>query len=114
MPGAFVRATVYDEHWVTFGYGPTLDVFLSGNLILAPLKPTDGRNLVSFTPGDDLLTSGFCWPQTLELLGGKPYVLFQSLGSGHIVAFADDPNYRAMYPALQRLFQNAVFFGPGH
>ncbi len=30
------------------------------------------------------------------------------------MAFADDPNYRAMYPALQRLFINAVLFGPGH
>jgi hypothetical protein len=39
---------------------------------------------------------------------------YQAKGSGHIIAFADDPNYRAMYPALQRLFVNSVLFGPGH
>ena len=43
-----------------------------------------------------------------------PYLLYEPLGTGHIVAFTDDPNYRAMYPATQRLFLNAVLFGPGH
>jgi hypothetical protein len=47
-------------------------------------------------------------------MAGKPLVLYQSLGEGHIVAFADDPNYRAMTPPIQRFFLNAVFFGPGH
>ena len=36
------------------------------------------------------------------------------MGQGHVIAFADDPNFRTMYPAAQRLFFNAVFFGPGH
>ena len=76
--------------------------------------PTAGRNLVTFAQQDQLLTSGFCWPETLELLAETPYVVYQSRGRGHIVAFADDPNYRAMYPGLQRLFFNAAFFGPGH
>jgi hypothetical protein len=31
-----------------------------------------------------------------------------------VVAFTDDPNFRAMYPATQRLFVNAVLFGPGY
>ena len=39
--------------------------------------------------------------------------MYRSLGDGHIIGFADDPNYRAMYPATQRLFYNAVLFGPG-
>ncbi|MCZ6793329.1 MAG: M14 family metallopeptidase [Planctomycetota bacterium] len=114
VPGAFIRAAVYDDHWVTFGYRPEVDVLLTGNLIFAPLKPTDGRNLVTFLPQDRALTSGFCWPRTLELLAGTPYVLYQAQGAGHVIAFSDDPNYRAMYPGVQRLFLNAVFFGPGH
>ena len=52
--------------------------------------------------------------QTLELMAHTPYVVYQSSGDGHVIAFTDDPNYRAMYPALQRLFFNAVMFGPGH
>ena len=34
--------------------------------------------------------------------------------SGYIFAFTDDPNYRAMYPGVQRLFINAVLLGLGH
>ena len=44
---------------------------------------------------------------------GKPILLYQPLGRGHIVAFADDPNYRAFSPHLQRLFFNAAFFSSG-
>ena len=67
----------------------------------------------SISPPATCSSSGFCWPQTLELMAGKPLVLYQSLGKGHVVAFADDPNYRAMTPTTQRFFLNAVFFGPG-
>jgi hypothetical protein len=41
-------------------------------------------------------------------------VVYQSLGAGHVIGFADDPNFRAMCPETQRLFLNAVLFGPGH
>ena len=109
----FLRASVYDDHFVTFGSPGEIYPLINTELILSPLKPTDGRNLVNFA-GRDLLVSGFCWPQTLELMAGKPLVLYQSLGRGHVVAFADDPNYRAMTPVTQRFFLNAVFLGPGH
>ncbi len=34
-------------------------------------------------------------------------------GSGQIVAFAEDPNYRAYTEAAELLFMNAVLLGPG-
>jgi hypothetical protein len=113
VPGAFLRASVYDDHFITFGSPGEVFPLINTDVILAPLKPTDGRNLVNFA-GRDLLVSGFCWPGTLELMAGKPLVLYQSLGRGHVVAFTDDPNYRAMTPTSQRFFLNAVFLGPGH
>jgi hypothetical protein len=113
VPGAFLRASVYDDHFVTFGSPAEVFPLINTDLILTPLKPTDGRNLVNFAPRD-LIVSGFCWPQTLELMAGKPLVVYQSLGKGHVVGFADDPNYRAMTPTSERFFLNTVFFGPGH
>jgi hypothetical protein len=112
VPGAFLRARVFDDHWVTFGCGREVDLLLSGSLILRPLKPTDGRNLVTFLPKDRIVTSGFCWPATIDLIAGTPFVLYQALGEGHVIAFSQDPNFRAMVPAMQRFFLNAVFFGP--
>ena len=40
--------------------------------------------------------------------------LFKWTSEDGSVAFTDDPKYRAMYPAVQRLFVNAVLFSPGH
>jgi hypothetical protein len=114
VPGAFFRTSVFQKHWVTFGYQPELDIFYSGSLILSPTGETEGRSLVTFAAKDKLLASGFCWPTSQELLAETPYAVYRSLGEGHVIAFTDDPNFRAMYPALQRLFVNAVMFGASH
>ncbi|WP_435022566.1 M14 family zinc carboxypeptidase (plasmid) [Tundrisphaera sp. TA3] len=114
VPGAFFRASAYDDHFVTFGSPREVVPLVNTDLILAPLAANDGRNLVNFAARDRLLAGGFCWPTTLDLMAGKPLVLYQEAGKGHVVAFADDPNFRAMVPATQRFFLNAVFFGPGH
>jgi hypothetical protein len=39
--------------------------------------------------------------------------MYESYGSGQIVAFAEDPNYRAYTEATELLFMNAVLLGPG-
>lgn len=114
VPGAFFHASVFQKHWVTYGYRPELDVFYSGSLILSPTGETEGRSLVTFAAEDKLLTSGFCWPASQKLLAGTPYAVYRSMGEGHLIAFTDDPNFRAMYPALQRLFMNAALFGGAH
>ncbi|MEM9826303.1 MAG: M14 family zinc carboxypeptidase [Planctomycetota bacterium] len=139
VSGAFFRADVFGQHWVTYQYRPKFDVFYSGNLILGPTPENEGRSLVTFGTvivgdetignetsgndtsgndtsgnGQDLLSSGFCWPENLGLLSGSPYAVHRSIGAGHIVAFVDDPNFRAMYPSLQRLFINAAMFGASH
>lgn len=114
VPGAFFRANVFQKHWVTAGYAPDLDVFYTGRLVLSPTRETEGRTLVRFGQRDSLLSSGFCWPTSLDLLAETPYVVYRSRGRGQVIAFADDPNFRAMYPSLQRLFINAALFGASH
>lgn len=39
-------------------------------------------------------------------------LLSQLLGRGHVILFADDPNFRLVWPRLTRLFLNAVFLAP--
>jgi hypothetical protein len=114
VPGAFFHADVFQKHWVTYNYRPHLDVFYTGRVILGPTSETAGRSLVTFGKREGLLSSGFCWPESMDLLAETPYVVYRSSGSGHIVAFVDDPNFRAMYPSLQRLFINAAMFGAAH
>lgn len=113
VPGAFLKGNVYDDHFVTFGLPRSVDLLVNTSLILEPLKPTDGRNLVVY-PSQEAPVAGFVWPSTMELIGRSSAVVYQELGRGHVIGFADDPNFRAFSPLTQRLFQNAVFFGPGH
>ena len=59
-------------------------------------------------------------PKRIVIMGaaGRDFhnfnVLCRDEPGRHVVAFTDDPNFRAMYPGLQRLFINAALFGPGH
>jgi hypothetical protein len=114
VPGAFLKAGVFPEHWISFGTPERLDVFFEGNVILSPPPAGKGRSVVTFARKDAVLSSGFCWPETIALVAETPYLVYQPLGKGHVVGFADDPNFRAMFPALRRLFINAVMFSPGH
>ncbi|MDA7977997.1 MAG: M14 family metallopeptidase [Pirellulales bacterium] len=115
VPGAFLRAKTYDDHFVTFGVDRNLELLFNSSLICDPLDDGDGRNLVTFSADKErVVASGFCWPETIPTLPGAAYTVYSSRGGGHVIGFTDNPNFRAMCPATQRLFWNAVFFGPAH
>ena len=100
-----------DDHFVTWGISKETVLPYNGNRIFAPLKEHEGKNLVTFAGRE-----GRCWSaatagrRPCSSCRGRPYVMHQSVGRGHVIAFADDPTYRAFSPQLQRLFFNAVFF----
>ncbi len=39
--------------------------------------------------------------------------MHQPVGQGQLIAFAEDPNYRAYAETTELLFINAVLLGPG-
>lgn len=82
--------------------------------IFTPLKLDKGRNVGLYRPEGELLLSGFTWEESRRQLGSKAYLMYQPHGRGHVVAFAEDPNYRAFCDGLNLLFLNGIFFGPGH
>ena len=54
------------------------------------------------------------WEDARKQIANKAYLIHQQHGRGHVVAFAEDPNYRAFMDGLNLLFMNAIFFGPAH
>jgi hypothetical protein len=40
--------------------------------------------------------------------------MHQPLGEGHVVGFAEEPNFRAFAEATELLFINAVLLGPAY
>lgn len=109
VPGAILRIRVDDQHWLGFGYENGTNVLVNSRNVFAPLKLDQGRNVGVYEDGQRLVLSGFVWKDSLELLPHKACIMVQPQGRGHVVGFAEDPNFRAFHDGLNLLFLNAVF-----
>ena len=114
LPGPILRAQLDPEHWLAFGYGDHINLIAQSRNVYEPITIDQGLNVATYLPVDELLVTGVAWDDELELIAGTPYLMHRSLGGGHIVAFAEDPNFRAYFDGLNGLFMNAVFMGPGY
>ncbi|HEX9760272.1 MAG TPA: BPL-N domain-containing protein, partial [Candidatus Acidoferrales bacterium] len=108
-PGALLRAQMNLAHFLTFGYSAEDVVMHNSNYIFKPSR--NGTHVVTYAK-ENAQVSGFIWDDTEKRIGGSPYVIAETLGSGHVILFADDPTFRVVWPRLTRLFLNAVFFAP--
>ncbi|MCI0663311.1 MAG: hypothetical protein L0220_19785, partial [Acidobacteria bacterium] len=113
-PGAIVRVKVDRTHWLGFGYGETTTVLIDSNRIYTLLKLDKGSNVAIYMPEDKMLVSGFMWEDSKKQLPNKAYLMYAQSGRGHVIGFAEDPNYRAFMEGLNVMMLNAVFLGPGH
>jgi hypothetical protein len=114
QPGAILRVTIDTEHWLSAGQDDATQVMIEGSRVFAPIKLNSGRNIGIYGKKDDLIASGLIWPEGQDLLIQKAAMMHQPFGSGHVIAFAEDPNYRAFTEASMLLFMNAVLLGPGY
>ncbi len=112
VPGSIFRATLDRTHWLTVGYErDQLPVFLETRRFLKPSEK--GANPVVFT-GQDLTLAGFTWPNNTEkLLRNSVWAAVETMGSGSVVLFAENPVYRGFWLGPAKLLTNAVLFAPG-
>jgi hypothetical protein len=112
VPGAILRATIDRTTYLTYGYEePDLPVLVASGFFFRPSK--EGTNAVVFSPeaNQPLRLSGFVWPNNTEkLLRGTTYLYEEPTGRGHVVLFAEDPNFRGFWRATTRLFFNSFLF----
>jgi hypothetical protein len=113
-PGALLRVTLDPEHWLSAGTDGEIQAMVEGARIFTPLKLDKGRNVGIYGKGDTLVASGLVWSDTRTQYASKPYLMDQPLGAGHVIAFAEDPNYRALTEASSLLLLKAVLRGPAH
>ncbi|HEV3470036.1 MAG TPA: M14 family zinc carboxypeptidase [Pyrinomonadaceae bacterium] len=113
VPGAIFRATLDRTTPLTYGYEEeTLPVLVDSAYFFRPSK--EGTNAVIFTDDEKqpLHLAGFAWPTTEKLLRGTSYVMDEPTGKGHVVLYAEDPNFRAIWRSTTRLFFNSFLFQP--
>jgi len=113
QPGAILRVTLDTNHWLTAGHDGETQVMIEGNRVFAPLKLNSGRNVGIYGTKDKLIASGLIWPEAQDILVQKAFLMHQPFGQGHVIGFAEDPNYRAFTESTMLLFMNAVLLGPG-
>ncbi len=112
IPGAIMRATIDRTTPLTYGYEESqLPVLVDSAYFFRPTK--EGTNAVVFTAAGNqpLRIAGFVWPGNTErLLRGTAYVFEEPTGRGHVVLYAEDPNYRGIWRNMTRLFFNSFLF----
>lgn len=115
VPGAILRATLDPDYWLRAGYdGSELPMLVtSSRVYLAPDgAPNSGRRVVArFAPGNPLV-SGVLWDEPKQRLPGAVAVYEQRVGNGRVIAFAEEPSFRAYHRGMNRMFLNAVILGP--
>ena len=110
VPGAILRALPNAESFLSFGYEEPFPVMVWSSLAFEPDPSVAAAARFPEDP-DELLGSGFAFPDSLERLAGTPYVVTERVGSGRVILFLDDPNFRLFWDGLTRLFMNGVLFG---
>ncbi len=107
--GAIVKSSIDRSHPINFGYQKdALALFKANNYVFEP-DPLAYKNPVLYD--DKPLWSGYMHDTNKKLIGGGSAVQVAAIGSGRIINFADDPNFRAFWYGTNRLFANSIFFG---
>jgi hypothetical protein len=114
VPGALLRVTLDPEHWLAAGTDGEIHAIVEGRRVFTPLKLDKGTNVGVYAKKDEVVGSGFVWDDVRNLVAQKAFLMHQPIGQGHVVAFAEDPNYRGYAEATELLFMNAVLLGPAY
>jgi hypothetical protein len=114
LAGAMLRIRLDRNHWLTAGLDDEITGVVEGQRVFAPIKLDAGRNVGVYPTADRLVAAGLVWKEAQPLLAQRAFLMHQPMGRGHIIAFAEDPNYRAFTEATALLFINAVLLGPAH
>lgn len=116
VPGALFRVSLDRGRWLAAGYDAgELPVMVNSSRLYLPPDgaPSASRRVVGQYPRSGALKlAGHAWPETLERLPGAVFAYEERVGQGRVIAFAEDPNFRAYWRGANRLFLNAVVLGP--
>jgi len=115
VPGAILSAEIDRGFWMSAGYDDGMLPMLvdSDRLYLPPEGAVSSRRrVVALYAAADPVLSGHVWEESAARIPGTVAVYEERVGGGRVIAFAEDPNYRAYFRGANRLFLNAVVLGP--
>lgn len=92
-------------------YGITqerMPLFRNHNRIMKKAK-NQYANPIVYTSSP--LLSGYVHKKNLLKISDSPAVQISAMGSGRVIVFSDNPNFRAFWYGTNKLFFNALYFG---
>ena len=106
--GVILQADVDITHPIGYGLTKTkIPVFRNSNFVME--KTNNPYSTPVFISNE--LLSGYLNNKSLSYISNSAYINSYSLGEGHIIAFTDNPNFRAIWFGTNKLFLNSIFFG---
>ncbi|MEZ4817957.1 MAG: zinc carboxypeptidase, partial [Flavobacteriaceae bacterium] len=107
--GAIFEATLDRSHPINFGFkNDKLALFRNTTVFVEPDKDSY-NNPIQYTANP--LLSGYISKKNLSLLKNTVPFKTNRLGSGHVIYFTDNTNFRAFWYGTNKLLMNAIFFG---
>jgi hypothetical protein len=113
VPGAILRAEADTLSPLLAGVRQAeLPVLLFGSTVYeVPADVRPGEVVLRIAPEGRLRLAGYLWPEVPARVAGTPYLWTERVGTGRVIGFAGDPNFRGMMRGSLPLFANAVFLG---
>lgn len=109
MSGAIFRAEADLTHPLAYGYTqPFVSMFKANRVFL---EKSRNPYATPFFYKDKPLQSGWLSKENYDAVKNSAAVVVSGVGTGRVIAIADDPNFRAFWLGGSKLMMNAVFFG---
>ena len=110
LGGAIFEVNLDVTHPLGFGYRSNLlPVYKNNNVFIMPSK-SKFSTVAKYTKKPHI--DGYISPKNLEeKLKPSASLIVSPVGSGRVVLFADNPNFRGAWYGTNRLFLNALFLG---
>ncbi len=107
--GAIVKALVDPSHPIAWGYEGEMPLFRRGSSLL---KASDNAFTTPVRYAESPLLSGYIGEQRLTEMSGQPAIIAERQGKGLVVRFANNPIFRGFWRGTEKLWVNALYFGP--
>lgn len=109
MGGSIFQVDLDTTHPIGFGFTKRkVSVYRNGLTFLQPGK-NPYSTVAQYT--NDPHIGGYVHHTTMKKLRGSASVIVGGEGSGRVILFTDNPNFRGTWYGTNKLFLNAVFYG---
>ena len=107
--GAIFEANIDRSHPVNFGYTNDKLPLFRNTTIFVEADKQSYNNPIQYT--EEPLLSGYISAPRLDSIAGTVPFKHTGMGSGNVILFTDNTNFRAFWFGTNKLLMNAIFFG---